>query len=162
MSKSHMHTLPTRGSSNPRTSPHARTHTHTPMHTNTHSFPFSPALIMFLYLTFKVPEIGIFLNSVKSRYRFGLAVHSGLFCLSYHLVCTLEKWLDFIKMWWHTWHTRQEIFCLIWAPAASSCYFFFFPLLQWNWRVVFEKTVSKSVGKSGQMLCSGYEMWREG
>lgn len=85
MSKSHTHTF---SSSNL----HARTSTHTNMHT--HSFPFSPLLIMFLYLTFKVPEIGMLLNqtcfflqgsgSLKLRYRFGPAVHSGLFCFGSH------------------------------------------------------------------------------
>lgn len=52
-----------------------------------HSFPFRPALITFLYLTFKVHELGISMNSVKSRYV--RLSHPGLFCLG--SICSQDR-----------------------------------------------------------------------
>lgn len=40
----------------------SRTHSHTHTLIHTHCFSFSPLFITFLYLTFKVPEIGMFPN----------------------------------------------------------------------------------------------------
>lgn len=152
-------------------------HTHRGAHTHTHSFPFSPPLIMFLYLTFKVPEIGMFLNqncfskralaempipfwSCSAFWVILFGQPRAVSCAQRVRSRKVEKWFDLIMMRWHAGRTGQGIFCLYCALAASSRHFFF-PRVKLEC-CYWVKTISKPVGKFGQMLCSGYEMGSEG
>lgn len=163
MSKSHIHPPLT-----PLIHMHARPYTH--------RFPFSPALIMFLYLTFKVPEIGMFLNqncfSRRALAETPIPVFwscSAFWVILFWQPCAVSfakrvitqmiwLWLEACRT-----HKTGDILSCFFCYPGSMFSPPFFPL-QWNQSVVFERKPFQKpkVGKSGQMLCSGYEMESEG